>query len=160
MNEYISERLVNLTVGKVTHKRLIPESTLEAAGWPELVTEMTAEGLLLSVSKYVTVDGEHECYSLVKWPRSWWDHFKLEVGLRLTKGSVTPFGKRLDRRILDSIRWEIREHRYTYYRRVCPHLPIESWMDKSAIDRHVQFVLGETWKPGVSNTLPPSGVKG
>lgn len=132
--------LNDLTIGKVVNRRMIPESTLEAAGWPELEAELTAEGLILSVSKYVTVDAEHECYSFVQWPRTWWDHFKLEVGLRLTKGSVTTFGKWLDRRILDSINWEQREHRYTYYRRVCPHLPIESWMKGSHIQRHVDWV--------------------
>ena len=117
-------------------KQVIPKSLLESVpqDMVPLVWEDALGDTVISVEKRVV--GTHPVYVSFysSWPATWWQHFKQDVIQPLTRGSVTPFGKWLDR-WANKVRRTEHEREQTVYQHFCPHIETP---DKKA---HMEFLL-------------------
>jgi hypothetical protein len=102
---------------------VIPRSHWIQSHNPRVFVEERVDELIVKVEAEVLAADPVTIYWEVRYPASWWDHFKKDVLLPLTRNPSTQLGKRLYQWAWDW-KWERASHKETVNRRVCPHLDV------------------------------------
>lgn len=130
------ESRVVIPMQRIAAAAFVLEKEWEEAANVRALAERTFNGVRLSIEARMLAGGKEVVTWTVYRPSTWWQHFKRDVLVPLTKHPSTGVGRRV-RAWAEDVEEEKLHFEQSVYTRFCPHIAVPDQRT------HIEFVLND-----------------